>query len=96
MNSRQALPLSRGVKLSALIALSLFAFGCDNDDDKKNDPTAASACPPQDEACALLDADGDGVLNQADDFPLDARCSEISQEHCESCGTPARVVFSAT
>jgi hypothetical protein len=35
-----------------------------------------------------LDADGDGVLNKVDDFPLDTRCSEISQESCESCRTP--------
>ncbi len=70
------------------LILALFVVACDNNDKEDNDSTAASACPPQDNECALLDADSDGVLNGVDDFPLDARCSEIGRENCESCGTP--------
>ena len=71
----------------AVFLLSISFWACDTKEDSKDDPTAASACPPQDEECALFDADGDGVLNGVDDFPLDARCSELSNENCESCGT---------
>ena len=86
-------PLSPAIL--GLFALSMvLAFGCKDDQNGDRDPTAASACPPQDEGCGLFDADGDDVLNEADDFPLDPRCQHLSQDSCESCGVPcARGLF---
>lgn len=77
------------MRFCCIFTLALIAsWGCDSDKDETTDPTAASACPPQDEACELLDADNDGTVNSADDFPLDARCQHLSQDSCEACQVP--------
>jgi len=68
------------------LLLSLSAWACD--DAEKEDPTDTpmSICDPADEVCSLEDADGDGVFNGVDDFPLDARCQSLSNESCTACG----------
>lgn len=76
------------VYIITLSLIGVMQVACEDKEDTSNDQTAASICPPQDTDCALFDADGDDVLNGVDDFPLDARCSQISQDSCESCGIP--------
>lgn len=63
----------------------LFAFACDSDDEDTDSKRSSSICDPTDSDCALVDADGDNVVNQVDDFPLDARCQVLSNDSCEVC-----------
>lgn len=82
-------PCRHALCVGASLALLLSVLvGCDTQDDPERDPKASAICSPQDEACALLDADEDGVVNSLDEFPLDNRCQYLSRENCEACGTP--------
>ena len=42
-------------------------------------------CHPTSPECAQLDFDGDGTPNGRDDFPLDERCADESNDHCGEC-----------
>jgi len=85
-------PPPRAPRLARLLALALAApalgWGCDGDAETPLDPTPRALCNPSDPACDLEDADADGVLNGADDFPLDPRCQHAGADSCEQCGVP--------
>jgi formylglycine-generating enzyme required for sulfatase activity len=46
----------------------------------------SSVCHPEEPQCAMLDYDGDGVLNGIDEFPLDANCHQLNEDNCGTCG----------
>ena len=50
------------------------------------DLTEEDLCHPTDPACSHLDADGDGIPNGEDDFPVDAACSVRNDANCLACG----------
>jgi hypothetical protein len=72
--------------LGLYLLISLITVGCTKGADSETDLPPSTLCEPSDEACALADADNDGVVNQIDDFPLDSTCSTLSNENCLDCG----------
>ena len=78
--------MRRVIPLYWSLLLLLGTFGCESDSEDTNNDASMSVCSPADPACALQDADRDGVLNSVDDFPLNPNCQTLSQENCTACG----------
>jgi formylglycine-generating enzyme required for sulfatase activity len=76
--------------IQAFIALPLILLGvaCNSDEAQTEQQVIEQIrrCLPTDPDCALEDTDGDNILNQIDEFPLDPNCSKLSSENCTACG----------
>ncbi len=76
-------------KIVYCLSFLVFSVACDENDQPTEQQIIEQIrrCVPTDPDCALEDTDGDQILNQIDDFPLDPRCSKLSNENCLACGS---------